>query len=358
MKHTVNLERVALRRSHISITRRQVEEIVERGLGGDRGRQFKLAKPIPLAIDPTADAQLGWVYKLELEFEHTGKGDPEKQFNVVKDMMSKAAPSKGNWCVIGHTPTAGPAIITLNGVDAIADVNVEREHHFDHLYGLDAQIEILLAALKTAKDTNYAKRFHCVLYGKPGCGKSEILRGVKHMVGQEGVIELDGTQTTAAGAINILMEAAVLPPLLIIEEIEKVPDAAFMWLLGALDGRAEIRKVNNNGVRQRKMPFVCAATVNDLSLFKSRHEGAMASRFAHSIYCPRPSEEILRRILRREADSIQGNPDWIEPAIRYCIDKENTTDPRRVIAVCLTGRDKLLSGEFQKNLIACSHKDE
>ena len=358
MTHTITLERIAQRRSNASITRRQIDDIIERALASSRGRQFKLLTEIPQEIIPEL-VDGAWHYKLDLVFEHTGRGNAEIQFNNVKDAIFKTAPSKGNWFLVGgYTPT-GPNLVAFNDdTDVIAEVTVDRSTHFDHLYGLDAQIDVLLAALQTAKDTNYKKRFHSVLYGKPGCGKSEILRGVKHMVGEEGVIEFDGTQTTAAGAIATLIDAAIVPPLLIIEEIEKVPDAAFMWLLGALDGRAEIRKITARGVLHRKVPFVCAATVNDLDLFKSRHEGAMASRFAHKIYCPRPGEEILRRILWREVESIEGDPAWIEPAIRFCMDSEQTTDPRRAIAVCLTGRDGLLTGKFQADLRACQHKEE
>lgn len=357
MNHTVTIERTAQRRSNPEITRRQVDEILDRALASSRGKQFKLLTKIPDEIMPTLEND-AWHYKLDLEFEHIGRGDPETQFNNVKDAIFKSAPSKGNWVLSGgYTPT-GPNLQVFNETDVIAEVNVERGTHFEQLYGLDPQIDVLLSALQTAKDTHYTKRFHTVLYGKPGCGKSEILRSVKRMVGEEGCIEFDGTQTTAAGAIATLMEAAIVPPLLIIEEIEKVPDAAFMWLLGALDGRAEIRKVTARGVSHRKCPFVCAATVNDLELFKSRHEGAMASRFAHHIYCPRPGEEILRRILTREVDSIGGNHAWIEPAIRFCMDMEQTTDPRRVIAVCLTGRDGLLTGKFQADLRACHHKED
>ena len=351
--HSITLERVAQRRSNATITRRQIDDILDRALASSRGKQFRLVTQIPETIEPTLVGN-DWHYSINLEFEHTGRGNPEQQFGNVKDAIHKAAPSKGKWSIVGGHVMQGPNLVAINDdTDVIVEVTIERSTHFDHLYGLDPQIEILLSALQIAKDTNYRKRYHTILFGRPGCGKSEILRSVKHMVGEEGCIEFDGTQTTQAGALATLLDVAVIPPLLIIEEIEKVSDAAFMWLLSALDGRAEIRKVNARGVFHRKVPFVCAATVNDIDLFKSRHEGAMASRFPHQVYCPRPGAEILRRILRREIESINGNEAWIEPAIEYCMKEEQNSDPRRVIAVCLTGRDKLLSGEFQAALKAC-----
>jgi len=357
MSHKITIERKAQRRSNVSITRRQVDEIVDRALAASRGKQFRLSTELPDHIVPVL-VEGEWHYSVELEFEHIGRGDPAKQFNGVKDAIFKCAGNKGKWSVLGGHNTTGPNLKVFNETDLIAEVTIERGTHFDHLYGLDPQIDIVLASLQTAKDTNYTKRYHAVLHGKPGCGKSDLLGGVKNMVGVDGCIEFDGTQTTAAGAIAAIMDADVVPPLLVIEEIEKVPDQAFMWLLSALDGRAEIRKVTARGSYYRKVPFVCVATVNDIDLFKSRHEGAMASRFSHSIYCPRPNEAILRLILKREIESINGDAAWIEPAIRYCMDVEQNTDPRRVIAVCLTGRNLLLTGKFQSDLTACRNKDD
>lgn len=357
MTHTVTLERFAQRRTNARITRSQIDYILSRALASSRGKQFKLLTQLPEEILPSLESE-GWHYVLELEFEHIGKGDPDRQFDSVKDAIVKASPQKGDWTIVGGHEFTGPNLQVFDEDDVIAEVNIERANYFDHLYGLDPQIDVLLAALDTAKQTKYKKRFHTILYGKPGCGKSEILRSVMNMAGPEGFIHFDGTQTTSAGAIATIMDAAIVPPLLVIEEIEKVPDASFMWLLSALDGRAEIRKVTARGNSIRKCPFVCAATVNDLKLFESRHEGAMSSRFSHKLYCPRPGEEILRRILRREVESIGGKAAWIEPAIRYCIDLEQNTDPRRAIAVCLTGKDGLLTGEFQASLKACHHKNE
>lgn len=348
---SITLEKVTLRRVNPSLLRRQVEEILEKGL---KGKNWGVDH-IPAFIDPTVTND-GYKYEVNVLIQRNSESANEvRELASIKDTLFKVAPKIGGWSLPGHTPNNSP--ITLNNVDMIADIVIDRGTHFDNLYGLDAQIEVLLAALQIAKDSHYIKRFHTVLHGSPGGGKSEIIRGIKAMVGEQGAIELDGTQSTAAGAINLLMNADILPPILIIEEIEKVQDSCFMWLLSALDGRAEIRKVTNWGVRQRKLPVVCIATVNDLELFQSRHSGALASRFAHKLYCPRPTEETLRRILKREVDSISGNPAWVEPSIRYCMDIEKTTDPRRFVACCLTGRDQLLTGEFQANLIACHHND-
>lgn len=353
-KHEITLQRLSQRRSNQAIVLRQISEITNHGLAAGRKRTWNIV--VPGVVPPVEIDGGGWAYNVRLELEYVGKITDKAvhmaQLVAIKDCMAKAGITRGNWTVIGHQTTQQP-VSAFNGLDIIAEIEVDKSSYFDNIYGLDAQIEILLSALRIAKDTDFTKRYHAVLHGKPGCGKSELLSCVKEMVGEDGVIEFDGTQTTAAGAVAKIVDAEVLPPVLIIEEIEKVPDAAFMWLLGALDGRAEIKKVTARFTSQRKVPFVCFATVNDLGLFRSRHEGAMASRFAHNIYCPYPSEEVIRKILTREVLSIGGNLEWIEPALQYCIKFEKVSDPRRIIAVCLTGRDKLLDGSFQSALLAC-----
>ena len=78
--------------------------------------------------------------------------------------------------------------------------------------------------------------------------------------------------------------------------------------------------------------------------------GALASRFGHKVYFPRPSREILKKILTREVRKIDnGKEEWIEPALDYLLEVEQTDDPRRAISI-LDGRDRLLSGEYQKDL--------
>jgi hypothetical protein len=358
MTRHVTLYRRSQRRTDEKKIREQINQIVGRGLGGSRARYFKLIDTHNLR--PTLNGN-DWVYAVKLTFQHTGRGDCDAQFGLVTQFMETAARSRGGWSLMApedKDEAPAPTVeVVEDDLPPPAQVTIDKDGHFDHLYGLDAQINIVLDALQVAKDTNQEKRYHSVLWGKPGCGKSEILQGIKRMVGEGNYMEFDGTQTTAAGAIRALVDAPVVPSILIIEEIEKVPDAPFLWLLSALDGRAEIRKTTNHGMVHRKVPFVCVATVNDLELFKARHDGAMASRFSHNIYCPRPDAKTLHKILTREIESIDGNPDWIAPALEYCIAEEKNTDPRRVIAVCLTGRDRLLSGEFQRDLMKCRPKE-
>lgn len=153
VKHIATLERTAQRRSNPTITRRQIDDIIERALASSRGKQFRLLTEVPDVIEPTF-LNGEWNYKLDLEFEHIGRGDPETQFNSIKDTLFKTAPSKGGWNLLGgYTPT-GPNLQVFNETDVVAEVTIDRGNHFDHLYGLDPQIDILMSALQVAKDTN------------------------------------------------------------------------------------------------------------------------------------------------------------------------------------------------------------
>ena len=204
----------------------------------------------------------------------------------------------------------------------------------------------------THAESGFSERFHAVLHGPPACGKTEILRSLSRMVGRDAVLHFDATSTTKAGAERTLLETADIPPVLCIEEIEKTDEQSLRWLLGVLDFRGEVRKVTHRSTAVREVKLLCLATVNDMDLFKRIMDGSLASRFTHKIKCPRPSREALEKILLREVTLAKANTAWIKPALEWCVEEEKTNDPRRIVAVCLCGGDKLLTGEYQESLRA------
>jgi MoxR-like ATPase len=178
------------------------------------------------------------------------------------------------------------------------------------------------------------------------------------MLGEDSVVKLDATSTTKAGAENLLLELDAVPPVLIIEEIEKCNPVNLPWLLGVMDDRAEIVKTNARiGSIRKEARCLVLATVNNLDEFKAIMAGALASRFKNQIYCPRPSRKILAKILLREVKEIAGDPAWIKPALDWCLKEEKTNDPRRVCAI-LDGREKLLTGEYQADMRAIRQAQE
>jgi hypothetical protein len=225
---------------------------------------------------------------------------------------------------------------------------------FSHLFGLDSQITILLSAIQAAADSDMHNRFHSLLWGPVGCGKTEILQGVDRLLQNLGIncLLLDATSTTEAGMRkNLLDEDTVPPDVILIEEIEKVPETSLRWLLGIMDMRATISQANYRKTASRKVPALILATANDMEQLKKMLFGALHSRFQHEIYCPRPGRQILEKILGREIAKVSGKMEWIEPTLRFCCDEHSMTDPRKIIPVCLCGKDGLLKGEYQRHLL-------
>ena len=318
----------------------------------------------------------GWTAKINrVQMQGTGPYKYIAFFDVACTPKTPRTTIEQEWSnIVGIVKNAGNApkwkVISVNGkavgngdtdgpIDAgrfvgysPVEIPDDWAESFEHIYDRQAQIDIIISAVQASIDSQWFHRFHVCLYGEPASGKTEIMRSVKNMVGEHAILEMDATATTQAGAIKELNERDELPRILLIEEIEKADDGSLRWLLGVLDYRGEVRKLTARTAIQKDVKMLCIATVNDMDKFRSNMSGALASRFAHQLHCPRPSKELLKRILKREVDRVGGKEAWIEPAIEYAFNM-NVNDPRRILAICLCGKDELLgSKKFQKKLDA------
>lgn len=279
----------------------------------------------------------------------------EAQWEQVRLNIESAAKLNG-WEISAQD---GKKVQKKEASYAPAEIPEDWKKHFAHLYEREDQISIVLSAIQAGIATDFHDRFHVCLVGPPAGGKTEILRGVRTLLGNDAVLEYDATATTQAGAIKDLDSRAEIPRVLLIEEMEKVDENSLRWLLGVLDHRAEIRKVNFKQQIQKSVKMLCICTVNNYDLFNDMMSGALASRFPNHVYCPRPDREVLRRILEREVARVKGKRKWIAPTLDYATENK-ISDPRKVISICLCGRDELLSGVYQEKLnrtnIALFHK--
>lgn len=301
------------------------------------------------------------VYSLHIDANFTredGKTPDKHALAAIANTASTRAsqPSFGSWTlaqVDGKTYEAPDAenMATTDDMIGYADVDMpdDFEGNFSHLFGLDAHISRVKSALDAGIASGWRNRFHAALVGPPGCGKSDICESIKAALGDDAVMKLDATATTAAGAIKELSEREILPRIIVIEEIEKAPEAAMTFLLGVLDQRSEIRKTTARGTIQRDTKLFAIATVNDVTLFRKLQAGALASRFPNTVFFKRPGRETLALILTREVGKVNGNPEWINPTLDYCED-HGITDPRQVISLCLCGGESWLTGEYAKML--------
>lgn len=245
--------------------------------------------------------------------------------------------------------------VLLSGTDQ----EIENYEVFKGIYGRSAQIRTAMSVLHAAFSTKMQRRHNILFWGYPGCAKSHLVSGIKDLIGKNAFLELDSTSTTKAGIEKIFLESLDkgIPPVVIIEEIEKTDENALRVWLSALDERREIRKVNFNVAKVRKpLDIVCIATANDKiafdKLFRASNQegrGALSSRFTKQIYCPRPEPSIMKRILERDIKEYGGKKQWIEPCINLYQQLE-ITDPREVLGL-LVGGDRLLDQSFQNDLL-------
>jgi hypothetical protein len=277
--------------------------------------------------------------------------------NIVATLDQKAQLPANRWRVseVDGTPYVAKEISRIE-VDANENIGYapfeipaddEWVKAFDHLYGLDDYIQIIKRTLELAEMSNWEDRVNIALIGPPACGKSDICKSLKKLLGNDAVLEFDGTSTTQAGAQKDLSEREELPRVLLVEEIEKAPESSLSWLLSVLDLRGEVRKTTARGNVLKEVHMIGICTVNSQETFDKVAYGALASRFSLPLHFTRPPREILWKILNREVSRIGGDDAWIEPALDFA-EEIDTTDPRKIIAICLTGRDLLLTGEYQK----------
>lgn len=363
MKHQLILEKRSLRHLDNGVMKEQLTGIAARAIAGNRGKVWQLKNRIQVP-----EARIngeGFVYRTSLTFERVGRKASEdivdRQWGIIQQMAEGAGRSKGWNIPADHeTPTheskttteTEPTVQQKPKAFTPVKINTDAGQHFAHLYERDSQIALVMSAIQAYVNSNYEDRFHAILYGPPSCGKTEILRSVARMLGEESVLVFDATSTTKAGAERTLLETAEIPPVLIVEEIEKTDEHSLRWLLGVLDHRAELRKITHRSTKSRSVKLLCLATANDIELFRKVMEGSLASRFSHHIYSGRPSREVLKKILLREIERSKGDVAWIDPALDWCLNEEGTNDPRRIITICLCGREKLLDGSYQKHLKA------
>src|SRR5690606_192688 len=235
-----------------------------------------------------------------------------------------------------------------------AEINLEKSNWFDELYGLEHQINVIYRSIKALNDSNLQHRHHCICYGPPACGKSQTLLAFANMLGEDerNYIKLDATNMTTAGVTKLLMEADELPSVLILEEAEKIQSPHLLsWLLGVMDARGEIRRINfRTGPQARNVRMLVLATANNIKEFRKLLAGALASRFSHEIYFPRPSREVLYKILEREIKKIDGDMKWADKALEFAYDELGIHDPRKILPIALDGKEALMDGSYQESI--------
>ncbi len=349
MKRIIEISKAAGRSLNDAKIKLQLETIVNSVNTAQRtARGWNVAIPTPMY------SQHNLTYRVGLIVTCTKPDRPtiDSEFaNIVNSVAARGSGPKWEVTAIDGEKYTPDTLAAQQAEDieigyAPIDMPENWSSFFGHLYGLNDHIGRVRRAIDAAMMSNWQHRFHAALIGPPGCGKSDICQSIKRALGDEAVMEFDGTSTTMAGAQKELSEREELPRVLLVEEIEKAPEASMAWLLSVLDLRAEIRKTTARGNILRDCKMLCIATVNDVPTFERANFGALQSRFSNKVFFQRPSRELLSQILNREIQRVGGDERWIGPALNYA-EEIDTTDPREVIAICLCGREALITGEYQ-----------
>lgn len=374
MNKVVVLERQVSKSLQPQKIRTQMQSIASTACNGPRGAGWMFTIPNKLPDPVHKDGNICYQVSLHLRTTSNRKSVEEKFPNIVQRLAQAgcAGPYKAKpWTVIepaGYAKFAAQAEEEVksakarkekaNEIKEIGEINLNPNGYFEHIFGRQPQINRVLSAIQLGHRTDWNKRVNSVLDGEPGCGKTEIMKAIAKMLGKEdeAYTWVDATSTTRAGMLEKLINGSYIPPVMFIEEIEKCEENALRWLLGVMDIRGQVRRLNyRTGPQCENVKMVVIATANDVKLLKSMMSGALYSRFQNKIYCPRPDREIMKQILLREIKEIKGKKEWIEPTLSFAVDKWGISDPRDIITICSCGGDRLMNGEYQSDYEATMH---
>jgi hypothetical protein len=341
-----------------------------RSYGFKAGIQRKPIEAIELPEDHTVDGvATGFKYEYQARINMRNmkaRTDDvaQKYFEAALKQVKSAASTK-QWEVLGEQRELDAAVMEAERPPFILPELTEERvaKYFGSIYDRDPHIRLIYDSARTHVESDGSFRTHVLLYGPAASAKTSLLMGFKDMFeedGQERVLQIDATTSSKAGFETMLLNRAIaglLPEFIYIEEIEKqmkkVP-AVFNALLSIMDSRGMISRNNARiGHVQRKTPITVWATSNDEYFIKHYDSGAIWSRFQRRLRCETPSRELLTLIVKDKiADYPGGKLEWVDPAVALGWDVLGTHDPREVIAIALDGKDRLLDGSFQEDVLA------
>jgi hypothetical protein len=358
---------------------------------GFSARAGKLGEPERIADDQHR-------YLVRMRVEKPGINNHEaaqQQFEYVLAALTKAAKKYG-WTAKARVPavtTVGrsnlPSLTLTQPEVSLEDVTRRPPRpplvipkltpealarFFGGVYERDAHIRLIHDALGSYADSLQAwkndnsvelARSHVLLRGKPAGAKTMLLERFKSFLEQENMVEratfVDMHMSTKAGLENWLLDKAEqgeLAEIIVLEEIDKVQPLDALMPLVSIMGSGYLAKMNAHiGSRREIANVFVMATCNDEDVIKSWRRGVLWSRFAHRLFCPRPSRELMRRILLDKVEKMGGNPLWVDKVLEFGYDLLPQTglapmDDPRTLKGLLDGGDRLLDNSYQLDLLA------
>ena len=194
MSYKIVLERSCTQRTNRQKIEESVKKLIERSLSGNRGRNWSYS---------VASSKGPQIFDGVWKWSKTIKFDRSRGFASTKDSqwakIVSAIDEKSKSSAYGKFPWKIKSASDLLGIATKKDkeskknnqpkdygqIELEKNGFFDHIYERKHHVNIVYSALEAFKDSNMKNRFHCVLHGPPGCGKSDILISVSKMLGPE-----------------------------------------------------------------------------------------------------------------------------------------------------------------------------
>lgn len=361
------LTRRSRNRLHEPTVRKHLHEMVQAAQKvksmGFTGRVAKLEPPDEVFDEATGETCYHYSLRIRLTKEASHADVAALHFRHVYALVEKIAQSKGYSLVVNGQQAHEPA--PPRGRWVVPELSDDVfTTFFRGVYERDRHVRVIHDAVRSharslalheANPDVPVQRSHVLLKGRPASCKSTLFERFKRWYGDEHVLFLDGHGTSKAGLENWLLERAEcgrLPDILVIEEIEKQPLDNMLSLLSVM-GSGYVSKLNARiGHAHQVANLMVWATCNDEEAIRNFRGGALWSRFAHRLHCPRPSRDLMEHILVERAISIGGNVEWAYRAMEFAYETvpdhfdQEMDDPREIVAL-LDGGDRLLDGSYQ-----------
>lgn len=351
---------------------------------GFEGKIGRLHDPKVVTDEDTQQEMYRYLVKLRLvKARSNSETTLQKQFEHILRIVTGKAQAKG-WTLLSERPQAATATTTAPISEVVLPPRPEFvvpelteavfATYFSGVYEREAHIRTIHDGVKSYIDTLKRNksdprvsiaRSHVLLKGKPAGCKTTLFERFKVWYEANGdgkterVLFVDGPTMSKAGLENFLLERAEeqnLPEILVIEEIEK-QDPNNLLTLVSLMGSGYVSKLNARvGFRKEMANVLVWATCNEEEVIQKFRNGVLWSRFVQRRHCSRPSKELMHKILLDRVEKVNGNPLWVERVMEFAFEivprvtGRPLDDPREIQGL-LDGRDRLLDGSYQRDII-------
>lgn len=354
----ISLERKSVNRLNDEATRRRLKRAIK-ALSND----VKVTKNLKSIV-----VNGGYRHLIELNL----RNDSEILINKISSRVEKIGWAvSDSTTVLEEVPTQQTQQVESSSMGSkppfqVPDLTPEIfEKYFGDIYEREAHIRLIHDSIKNYTYSGGRIRSHVLLYGEPEAAKSSLYaRFIKWFTEYEGnvwnrILKIDSHTTTKAGLENLIIDFAdtgTMPEIIVIEEIEKRDKLNDLDILISIMQDGYLSKLNARiGQKTVQTPVLIWATCNDFELLQKIRFGAIWSRFNHKWRVFRPSRESMKKILEDYIVKTNGDISWVEPIMELS-DKLNITNPRTVLA-WTDGRERLLTGEYQKDMLSVMKKE-